>query len=229
MGVKATEMFFSNCGKSFLTMSLHDGQQDVTMNLCFSGTSSKKSAASSITHRSAPVATSYTSAKPRRWNALRIRSGTPSGPNCPTNAGRERHVHGGVAFDGLNGLEDLALVRDRTERAADHALAAGGALGVVDVGAAEPVGMDAVHAAGLAARALETHDGVELALFQAAPAADALIRVDVGLTVLPRDGLPRQTAMHGCSRQPWHTFVIFTTLSGQRLHANLMTLMSGFS
>ena len=51
--------------------------------------------------------------------------------------------------------------------------------------------MDAVHAAGLAARALETHDGVELALFQAAPAADALIRVDVGLTVLPRDGLPR--------------------------------------
>ena len=38
-----------------------------------------------------------------------------------------------------------------------------------------------------------------------------------------------QTDMHGCSRQPWHTFVIFTTLSGQRLHANLMTLMSGFS
>ena len=87
MGVKATEMFFSNWGKSFLTMSLHDGQQDVTMNLCFSGTSSRKSAASSITHRSAPMATSYTSAKPRRWNALRIRSGTPSGPNCPTNAG----------------------------------------------------------------------------------------------------------------------------------------------
>lgn len=51
--------------------------------------------------------------------------------------------------------------------------------------------MDAVHAAGLAARPLETHDGVELALFQAASAADALIRVDVGLAVLPRDGLPR--------------------------------------
>ena len=66
IGVKATEMFFSNWGKSFLTMSLHDGQQDVTMNLCFSGTSSRKSAASSITHRSAPMATSYTSAKPRR-------------------------------------------------------------------------------------------------------------------------------------------------------------------
>ena len=113
------------------------------------------------------------------------------GAELPHERRRERHVHGGVAFDGLNGLEDLALVRDRTERAADHALAAGGALGVVDVGAAEPVGMDAVHAAGLAARALETHDGVELALFQAAPAADALIRVDVGLTVLPRDGLPR--------------------------------------
>ena len=104
---------------------------------------------------------------------------------------RERNIHGGVALDGLNGLEDLALVRDRAERAADHALSAGGALGVVDVGAAEPVGMDAVHAAGLAARALEAHDGVELALLQAAPAADALIGVNVGLTVLPCNGLPR--------------------------------------
>ena len=113
------------------------------------------------------------------------------GAELPHERRRERNVHGGVALDGLNGLEDLALVRDRAERAADHALAAGGALGVVDVGAAEPVGMDAVHAAGLAARALETHDGVELALLQAAPAADALILVDVGLTVLPRDGLPR--------------------------------------
>ena len=113
------------------------------------------------------------------------------GAELPHERRRERNIHGGVALDGLNGLEDLALVRDRTERAADHALAAGGALGVVDVGAAEPVGMDAVHAAGLAARALKTHDGVELALLQAAPAADALIRVDVGLTVLPCDGLPR--------------------------------------
>ena len=38
-----------------------------------------------------------------------------------------------------------------------------------------------------------------------------------------------QTDIHGCSRQPWHTFVIFTTLSGHLLQANLMTLMSGFS
>ena len=113
------------------------------------------------------------------------------GAELPHERRRERHVHGRVAFDGLNGLEDLALVRDRTERAADHALAAGGALGVVDVGAAEPVGMDAVHAAGLAARALEAHDGVELALLEAASAADALILVDVRLPVDARDGLPR--------------------------------------
>ena len=113
------------------------------------------------------------------------------GAELPHERRRERDVHGGVALDGLNGLEDLALVRDRAERAADHALAAGGALGVVDVGAAESVGMDAVHAAGLAARALKTHDGVELALLQAAPAADALVGVDVRLAVLPRDGLPR--------------------------------------
>ena len=64
IGVKATEMFSANWGKSFLTMSLQLGQQDVTMNLCFSGTSSRKSAASSITQRSAPMATSCTFAKP---------------------------------------------------------------------------------------------------------------------------------------------------------------------
>ena len=113
------------------------------------------------------------------------------GAELPHERRRERDVYGSVALDGLNGLEDLALVRDGAERAADHALAAGRALGIINVGAAEPVGMDAVHAAGLAARPLEAHDGVELALFQAAPAADALIRIDVGLTVLPRDGLPR--------------------------------------
>ena len=51
--------------------------------------------------------------------------------------------------------------------------------------------MDAVHAAGLAARALEAHDGVELALLEAASAADALVGVDVRLPVDARDGLPR--------------------------------------
>ena len=81
IGVKATEMFFSNWGKSFLTMSLHDGQQDVTMNLCFSGTSSRKSAASSITHRSAPMATSKTSAKPRAFIAALSFPGVTFGPN----------------------------------------------------------------------------------------------------------------------------------------------------
>ena len=120
-----------------------------------------------------------------------VRRAHALGAELPHERRRERHVNRRIALDGLNGLEDLALVRDRAERAADHALAAGGALGVVDVGAAEPVGMDAVHAAGLAAWALKTHDGVELALLEAAPAADALIGVDVRLAVLPRDGLPR--------------------------------------
>ena len=58
IGVIATEMFSAMSGNIFLTMSLHDGQQEVTMKRCFFGTSSRKSAASSMTHRSAPIAAS---------------------------------------------------------------------------------------------------------------------------------------------------------------------------
>ena len=54
MGVIATDIFCLNSGKSFLTMSLQLGQQEVTMNECFAGTSSRKSAASCMKklHRS---------------------------------------------------------------------------------------------------------------------------------------------------------------------------------
>ena len=58
MGVIATDMFSAMSGNIFLTMSLHEGQQDVTMKRCLDGTSSRKSAASSMTHRSAPMAAS---------------------------------------------------------------------------------------------------------------------------------------------------------------------------
>ena len=66
MGVMAMLMHSACWGNSFLAITLHAGQQDVPMNGILAGTSSMKSFASSMVHRSAPMATSATSAKPSR-------------------------------------------------------------------------------------------------------------------------------------------------------------------
>ena len=81
------EMYGLKSGNSFFAITDHAGQQDVAMNGCFSGTLFRKSSASSMVHRSAPMATSTTSAKPSSFNALLTLSGVTLGPNCPTNAG----------------------------------------------------------------------------------------------------------------------------------------------
>ena len=56
MGVMAMLMHSACWGNSFLAITLHAGQQDVPMNGILAGTSSMKSFASSMVHRSAPVA-----------------------------------------------------------------------------------------------------------------------------------------------------------------------------
>ena len=86
MGVRAMEMQSLNSGKSFLAMTDQAGQQLVPMKGSFSGTSSRKSLASSTVHRSAPMATSTTSAKPRmRMAAFSLAAWRPcrTGPRRP--------------------------------------------------------------------------------------------------------------------------------------------------
>ena len=78
---------FAYSGKSFFAITDHAGQQDVAMNGSSSGTSFKKSSASCFAHKSAPIATSSTSANPSSFMAARSFSGVSFGPNCPTNAG----------------------------------------------------------------------------------------------------------------------------------------------
>ena len=68
-------------------MDDHAGQQDVAIKGRCSGTSSRKSFASWVAHRSAPIATSKTSANPSSLIAARSFPGVTFGPNCPTNAG----------------------------------------------------------------------------------------------------------------------------------------------
>ena len=63
------------------------GQQDVAIKGSFSGTSRMKSIASWVAHRSAPTATSNTSANPSAFMAARSLPGVTLGPNCPTKAG----------------------------------------------------------------------------------------------------------------------------------------------
>ena len=96
-----------------------------------------------------------------------------------------------AALDGLNQLEDLGLVRDGAERAADQALAAGDALVVVDFGAAVLVAFDGVDAAGGRAGALAFDDGRIGAGLGAAAALDALGLVNLGAAVDDADRLDR--------------------------------------
>ena len=83
----AIEIYGAKSGNSFLAMTLHAGQQDVAMNGCSAGTSRIKSFASSMVHRSAPMATSTTSSKPSSFMLFFSLAVVISGPNWPTNAG----------------------------------------------------------------------------------------------------------------------------------------------
>ena len=87
MGVRAMEMQSLNSGNSFLAMTDQAGQQLVPMKGSFSGTSARKSLASSPVHRSAPMATSTTSSKPRIRMAAFSLAGVAALPNWPTQAG----------------------------------------------------------------------------------------------------------------------------------------------
>ena len=89
-----------------------------------------------------------------------------------------------VLAHGVDDLEDLALVGDGGEGAVDQAHAAGDALVVVDLGPAQLVGADGVHAAGGGAGPLDLGDGPVGALVEALAALDALVLIDVAVLVL---------------------------------------------
>ena len=90
--------------------------------------------------------------------------------------------------DGLNHLENLALVHDGAEGAADQALAAGNALVLVDHRPAVLIGADGIHAAGSLAGPLHVDDGVVGAGLGTFAALDALTLVNAALAVDEGDG-----------------------------------------
>ena len=81
IGVSAIEIFCAWSGNNFLAIAAHAGQHDVAIYGIFSGTSLRKSLASSIAQRSAPIATSNESAKPSALNNDLILPGTTEVPN----------------------------------------------------------------------------------------------------------------------------------------------------
>src|SRR5699024_7711343 len=88
---------------------------------------------------------------------------------------------------GVDQLEDLALVHDGAEGAADQTHAAGDTLVIVDLGPAVLVGADGVHAAGHGAGPVQLDDGVVGAGVGAFAALDALVLVDDALAVFKGD------------------------------------------
>ena len=81
MGVRAMEMQSLNSGNNFFAITDQAGQQEVPMKGIFSGTSCTKSMASWVAQRSAPMATSKISVKPRALMAERSLPGVTLGPN----------------------------------------------------------------------------------------------------------------------------------------------------
>ena len=81
------EIYGANPGNSFLAITDQAGQQEVAINGCFSGTSRRNSSASSMAHRSAPMATSTSASKPSSFMASRIWPGVTLSPNWPQKAG----------------------------------------------------------------------------------------------------------------------------------------------
>ena len=91
--------------------------------------------------------------RPSAWR------GSCSGPNWLTKAGATMAMTSVAALDGLDQLEDLALVDDGAEGAVDQAHAAGYALVVIDLGTAVLIRVDGAHAAGGGAGPLGLDDG----------------------------------------------------------------------
>lgn len=104
--------------------------------------------------------------------------------------GRRKHdIDGHAAFYCHDGLEDLAFIAYRTERAVYKALSAGCAFFIIYRCAAELVLADGRNAAGLFAGALLTDDRRERASVHTSAAAHALVGVDMRVAVDLADGL----------------------------------------
>ena len=123
------------------------GQQEVAMNGSFSGTSFRKSFASSIVQRSAP---DRYLADIRKTKCLECAADLCIFQSLKLACDGRCYdgIDGSLALQCEYGLVDLSLVNDCTERAADETHAAGHTFILIDLGAAMFVRMDCAHAAG---------------------------------------------------------------------------------
>ena len=128
------------------------------------------------------MATSSSAAKPSCFMASLIWPAVTLSPNWPQKAGDDGH-HLLPLIDGVDQLEELALVHDGAEGAVHQTHAAADALILIDLGAAQLVAGDGVHAAGLGTGTLELDDGLIGAALLAAAALDALLLIDDGLAL----------------------------------------------
>ena len=222
------EIHFACSGNNFLAIIDQDGQQDVAINGSFSGTSSKKSFASSTVHRSAPTATSLTSVKPSAWNAPRILLFSIPG-NWPAMAGATIAYTGVSLFNAITvwkicPLSTIALNGQLTRHWPQdtHLSWSISALPY----SSEPMAF--------MPQAFEQgRSCLMIALYgQASRHFPHLMQASSSICDLPPSictAFFGQTSTQGCSRQPWQPSVIITLFSGQELQANLITLISGGS
>ena len=193
------------------------GQQLVPIQSIFSGTSRKKSLASSTVHRSAPMATSTTSAKPRVRMAVFSLAGVASGPYCPHKCGSHAGDDLFTTLDGLDQLEDLALVGDGGEvhftRGNMHA---GDALIAAPI-LARPSSSDSMASMPQAAQGAPPGDRPGSALVKALAALDTLALINVAaLVFIQIDGVLGADVHAGWEMQPWQRRHFFDLPEGRR-------------
>ena len=205
-----------------------DGQQEVAMKGSFSGTSSRKSFASSTVQRSAPMATSLTSVNPSAWKAPLILEFSIPG-NCPAMAGARMAYTGVSLFSAIIvwnicPLSTIALNGQLTRHCPQdtHLSWSISALPY----SSEPIAF--------IPHAFEQgRSCLMIALYgQASRHFPHLIQASSSMWDLPPSictAFFGQTSTQGCSRQPWQPSVTITLFSGQELQANLITLIRGGS
>ena len=100
-------------------------------------------------------------------------------------------IYRNITSQCLNGLEDLSLISDGAERTVRHTLATGYTLGLIDICCTVLVLVNCLNTTSLHTRALHLQDGTICACILTLTTLDTLLRIDMGTSIIDRDGTLR--------------------------------------
>ena len=159
MGVSAMEMYGARVGKSFLAITDQEGQQEVAIKGCFSGTFSHKVVGFFYGTQVCADGHFHHIVKAEHLHGGLYLFRRQFGAELVDKRRRYDGNDAVSAVDGMDKLEDLAFVRNGAKGTVYQAHATGYALVVIDLGTAVFIRADGVHAAGFGAGPLHFQNG----------------------------------------------------------------------